>query len=114
MATRKHRPLKISQRIGQMLYSRACKEQIDTQVVNEANESHRLRPEMQAFVEEVRRKWVESGDSQTHFADKLGIKNGQVHLNYLLRGRRGISFVKALRIANQLGIDLGELQRKFK
>jgi hypothetical protein len=61
-------------------------------------------------------KWKEHGGTRAQFLRDIGFmgklrRNGEIHLSYLLNGKRGLNFVKAVRLATAAGIELAELQQ---
>ncbi len=54
---------------------------------------------------------VKSGVSNTEWARSMGIDTANVHLTYLISGKRGLTFRKACQLATAAGVDLGEIQK---
>jgi proteasome assembly chaperone (PAC2) family protein len=89
--------------------------------VKKANDEWRTRKKDSAgqtetivFANEVRKRVEDSGLSANKFWEQTGISNMGVHYSYLLNAKRGLSLWKSMQIANAIGIDLGEVQRKAK
>lgn len=76
------------------------------------NEDLKVAYETLWLAERLTIKWKKSGLSKRKFlaSIRLDKENGEVHVSYLLNGKRGLSFPKAVRLATAAGINLRELQ----
>jgi hypothetical protein len=82
-----------------------------------ANRKRKFRdaPETLWLANALTVEWKNSGKSKNKWLKDLGldIENGKVHVSNLLNGKRGLSFVKAVRFATAAGINLADLQEEI-
>jgi plasmid maintenance system antidote protein VapI len=69
-----------------------------------------LKAEDKLLNEQFNAKFKKTGLSYNGFGKKYGLTG--THVGFLVHGQRGLSFWKAVRIANALGIDLGKIQKQ--
>lgn len=72
------------------------------------------QPEDQALTEALVEKVERSRLSFTQFSIKCGVPDANVTLSYCMNKKRGLSFWKAVRMANAFGVDLGKIQKRFQ